>query len=85
MSRQNKNYANIYNSSVNFDKLYINTSTKVITVIIGDGKFELIDLYSQIKTIWLNDENMIKFPFPMTMITHDQILLTNNWNIVLKP
>src|SRR6056297_2901592 len=37
-------------------------------------------LYSFIKEEWKNDDNLIKFPFPMNSITSEQFELINGWN-----
>lgn len=37
-------------------------------------------LYSFIKEEWKNDNNLIKFPFPMNSITSEQFELINGWN-----
>ena len=37
-------------------------------------------LYSFVKEEWKNDDNLIKFPFPMNSITSEQFELINGWN-----
>jgi len=37
-------------------------------------------LYSFVKEEWKNDNNLIKFPFPMNSITSEQFELINGWN-----
>jgi len=39
-------------------------------------------LYSFIKEEWKNDNNLIKFPFPMVSITSEQFEMINGWNLI---
>jgi len=45
-----------------------------------DAGVSLQTLYSFIKEEWKNDDNLIKFPFPMISITSEQFELINGWN-----
>ena len=38
-------------------------------------------LYSFIKEEWKNDDNLVKFPFPVVSITTEQFELINGWNL----
>lgn len=46
----------------------------------ADVGVSLQTLYSFIKEEWKNDDNLIKFPFPMISITSEQFELINGWN-----
>ena len=45
-----------------------------------DGGVSMQTLYSFIKEEWKNDNNLIKFPFPMISITSEQFELINGWD-----
>ena len=45
----------------------------------SDG-VSLQTVYSFIKEEWKNDDNLIRFAFPMTSITAEQFELINGWN-----
>ena len=38
-------------------------------------------LYSFIKEEWKNDDNLVKFPFPVVSITTEQFELINGWDL----
>ena len=57
----------------------LNTAGNLSNLVADDGVgFQA--LYSFIKEEWKNDDNLIKFPFPMTSITSEQFELINGWN-----
>lgn len=47
----------------------------------SDAGVSLQTLYSFIKEEWKNDNNLIKFPFPMISITSEQFEFINGWNL----
>ena len=38
-------------------------------------------LYSFVKEEWKNDDNLVRFPFPVLSITTEQFELINGWNL----
>jgi len=63
----------------------ITTATKKITLnIAGDLSTDGVTLkclYSFLKEEWKSDDNLIKFPFPMTPITDEQFEFVNGWDL----
>jgi len=59
-----------------------NTKTialKVVDNLTNDGA-TIKAVYSKLKDIWLADDTLIKFPFPMSPITDEQFEMINGWN-----
>ena len=55
-------------------------SNLVINIPFGsDGYVDVHDVYWYIKELWRNDENLIKYPFPMIAIHNWAIEIINDW------
>lgn len=67
--------------------LLIDTSAKTIRLVTGTniadagstGGVSLQALYSKLKELWKTDTTLIKYPFPMELITNEQGEFLNGW------
>jgi hypothetical protein len=69
-------------------ELVINTTTKTIQIVPGEGDLDAVvggvtgqALYSALKILWRNSSTFIKFPFPMESITPEQFEFINGWSL----
>lgn len=76
----------VFGTNADEKNIYIDTFNRRIALLNGFGSFTLLDnegvilqsLYSFLKEEWKNDNDLIKFPFPMTAITPEQFEF-NGW------
>lgn len=67
--------------------LLIDTSAKTISLVSGTnitdagstGGVTLQSLYSKLKELWKSDSTLVKYPFPMELITSEQGEFINGW------
>lgn len=78
--------ARVFGSSTDVKNIYIDTTNLLISFLNGFGSVTTLDnegvtgqaLYSFLKEEWRNDDDLIKFEFPMTAITPEQFEF-NTW------
>lgn len=79
----------IFGSNANEKNIHFDTTNRRFTFLNGFGSTTILDnegvvgqaLYSFMKEEWKNDNDLIKFPFPMTAITPEQFEF-NTWKPV---
>jgi len=79
----------IFGSDSDEKNIYFDTTNRLFTFLNGFGSTTVLDqngvvgqaLYSFMKEEWKNDNDLIKFPFPMTAITPEQFEF-NEWKPV---
>lgn len=79
----------IFGSDSNEKNIHFDTTNRLFTFLNGFGSTTVLDqngvvmqaLYSFMKEEWKNDNDLIKFPFPMTAITPEQFEF-NEWKPV---
>ena len=81
--------ARVFGSNANEKNIFFDTTNRLFTFLNGFGSTTVLDqngvvgqaLYSFMKEEWKNDNDLIKFPFPMTAITPEQFEF-NEWKPV---
>jgi hypothetical protein len=81
--------ARVFGSNANEKNIYFDTTNRLFTFLNGFGSTTVLDqegvigqaLYSFMKEEWKDDNDLIKFPFPMTAITPEQFEF-NEWKPV---
>lgn len=79
----------IFGTNANEKNIHFDTTNRLFTFLNGFGSTTVLDnegvigqaLYSFMKEEWKNDNDLIKFPFPMTAITPEQFEF-NEWKPV---
>ena len=79
----------IFGTNANEKNIFFDTTNRLFTFLNGFGSTTVLDnagvsgqsLYSFMKEEWKNDNDLIKFPFPMTAITPEQFEF-NEWKPV---
>ena len=81
--------ARVFGSNADEKNIYFDTANRLFTFLNGFGSITVLDnegvvgqaCYSAFKLFWKNDNDLIKFPFPMTSITPEQFEF-NEWKPV---
>lgn len=81
--------ARVFGSNSNEKNVFFDTTNRLVTFLNGFGSTTVLDqegvvgqaFYSFCKEEWKNDNDLIKFPFPMTAITPEQFEF-NEWKPV---
>lgn len=81
--------ARVFGTNANEKNIFFDTTNRLFTFLNGFGSTTVLDqegvvgqaLYSFMKEEWKNDNDLIKFPFPMTAITPEQFEF-NEWKPV---
>jgi len=79
----------VFGTNADEKNIYFDTTNRLFTFLNGFGSVTVLDnegvlgqvLYSFMKEEWKNDNDLIKFPFPMTAITPEQFEF-NEWKPV---
>ena len=74
-----------HDSSVSFNQLQLHVDSKLLVVVMeAYGYLSVNQIYTAIKHWFNTDTNLMKYEFPLVMVTSDQIKLFNNYKLVIK-